>query len=323
MRRLPEILLLLLLAGLSANAQQSRPATGPAVVGPFELPDIPLLPEDRGIPRSPEPPAPGAGLFHFDLTPYGGYIDYHHSSVKKQAFVSGVYGSVGYGSAHLLEGEVDYINRANRFISDLHQWDCTLIYSNFSIPHWKFRAGAHHIESTDEPSDGAWVAIAGAEYHFAGAWDAGVDAYCSWYENFNPRLTVFQCVPHLGLEVLKSPDRHLRNDLRLYWIDIGDDVGVGRQQMFSVEDRLAFTWRQWTLGACGWIGQQTFAVRNDGFSVFNLAEKHKGGCGMDVSYVMGEHAAMTVRVNREFFSEPAVSEGCWSTGIIALFSVSF
>jgi hypothetical protein len=324
MIRLPEIIFLsVALSCLSARAQESRPATQRATDFRFDLPDIPLSPEDRRVSATPPVPVDNNSAFRFGVTPYVGYIDYHNSTVKKQAYTSGVYGFAGLGPEHLVEGEADYINREDRYIPDLRQWDYTLVYSNFSIPGWKFRLGGHYIDNNDPPSDGAWVTITGAHYYVPGKWDAGLDAYYSRYDSFIPQLDVYQLSPHLALEFLRSGDHHFRNDLRVHWIDLGEDVGVGRQQLLSVEDRIAFVWRQWTFGASGWTGQQTFAVRNDGFTVYNLAEKHRGGFGLDVSYALNNHVALTLRANREFFSEPAVSGDSWSTGISALLSVSY
>ncbi|MGA2497097.1 MAG: hypothetical protein ABSH20_05120 [Tepidisphaeraceae bacterium] len=327
MARVPDeivaMLLPLLLACLSARAQQSRPATQAAADSSLDLPDMPLLLEDWRVAGAPPPVAGSQRLFRFGAMPYFDYIDYHNSSVKKQAYASGVYGFAGLGPNHLVEGEVDYINRADGDFPDLHQWDYTLVYSNFSIPNWKFRVGGHYIDTSDAPSRGGKVAIAGAEYYVAGKWDAGLDAYYSRYNDFNPRMEVYQFSPHLGFEFLRGGDHHFRNDLKVHWIDLGEDVGVGGRRLFSVDDRLAFMWKQWTFGASGWIGRQTFAVRNDGFSVYNLAEEHKGGCGLDAGYALGEHAAMTVRATREFFSEPGVRGDSWSTSIIAILSVSF
>ena len=316
------MLLPLLLAGLTAQAQQSRPVTQAAAESPFELPDIPLLPATQPVAEAP-PVAGNERLFHFGVTPYYAHVDYHNSTVKQQANAGGVYGFASYGTEHLLEAEADYINRSDRFIPDLHQWDYTLVYSNYSIPRWRFRVGGHTIDTSDEPSDGEYSVIAGAQYYVAGKWDAGLDAYYSRYNNFFPQLDIYQFSPHLGLEFLRSGDHYFRNDLKVHWIDLGNDTLVGRQNLFSVEDRLAFIWKQWTFGASGWIGRQTFAVRSEGFSVYNLAERHKGGCGLDVGYALGDHASMTVRVNREFFTEPGVPGECWSTNIVAILSVSF
>ncbi len=311
----------LLLVCLSARAQQSRPITQTAAEPPFDLPDIPLRPETR--PAVEAPPVVGsARLFRFGVTPYFAHLDYHNSSVKQQANAGGVYGYASYGTEHLLEAEADYINRSDRFVPDLHQWDYTLVYSNFSIPGWKFRIGGHYIDTNDEPSDGAYTVIAGAQYYVTGKWDAGLDAYYSRYNGFDPKMDVYQLSPHLGLEFLRSGEHHFRNDLKVHWIDLGEDVGVGRH-LFSVDDRLAFMWKQWTFGASGWIGRQTFAVRSDGFSVYNLAERHKGGCGLDIGYGLGDHASVTVRATREFFVEPGVRGESWSTSIIAMLSISF
>ncbi len=53
----------------------------------------------------------------------------------------------------------------------------------------------------------------------------------------------------------------------------------------------------------GWTGEQTFAVRNDGYIVFSLAELHTGGYGVELNRTFNESAFLTLRFNDEKFSD--------------------
>lgn len=225
------------------------------------------------------------GLFHNE------YVRYHDGSIKHKGYLSGFYSYVSYGLNHLVEGGVDYAKldfRNSSFI--LKQWDTTLVYSNFSIANWKFRGGAHYINGNDSPTNDSWIGIVGADYYVFGKGDVGLDFYYSDYKNYTPQLAVYQLTPHWGYDILKSTKATLHSDMKLHFIGLKEDVGIAnnKKKFASVEEKLSLYSGPWTFAAFGWIGEQTFAVRNDGFVVYNLAELHTGGFGGQVKYAFTE-----------------------------------
>lgn len=244
-----------------------------------------------------------AGSVRFDAITYYGHVDYDSGSIKQDAHLAGLYSYVGCGLSHLFEAELDYteINYRNGFM--LQQRDYTLCYSNFSIPYWRFRVGGHYLESEDDLTDGGWVAFAGAHYYVSGRWDAGADVYYSRYDDYDPDLKVYQVTPHFGINFWQTWQFTCRSDLKGYYINLGEDVGLGARDLYSVEERLSLYTRRWTYSVFGWVGEQSFAVRNDGFTVYNLSGEHTAGYGGEVRYVLSDRAALTLRVAKEEFED--------------------
>ncbi len=283
---------------------------------------LPSLEDPRADPARPLA-ARGRQQWRIDLLPYCGYVKYDASPSKDYAHVAGVYGYLGHGPHHLLEAEADYTHIVRPHMSSLRQYDTTLVYSNFSIPHWKLRGGLHYIKSDDDPTDNGWTCLAGLHYYESGKWGAGADAYFSRYKDFNSGLDVFQVSPHLGINLLATPAYTLRNDASGHWIRLSKDVSLDEKDFFSFQDRLSLHLGPWSYGVFGWVGEQTFAVRNGGFTVLNLAEKREGGYGLDVRCVIGNGAAITLRTSREHFSEFGSRRNSTANTVVVLVGLTF
>jgi len=259
-----------------------------------------------------------------DAVSYYGYADYGSQSIKKHSHLTGVYGYLGLGLRHLFEGEVDYTRITYRSRAVLRQWDYTLTYSNFSIRNWKFRVGGHYMTGQDPWADNAWLTIAGAHYYVPYKWDAGVDFYYSRYGKYEPqKLAIQQLTPHLGVNVWTNQRLTVRSDLRGYYIRLGEEVGLQDRDFYSGEARLSLYAGRWTYALFGWGGRQTFAVRNDGFTVFNLAEEHRGGYGGEIKFAFTQKAALTARVSHEKLKDFWWNDSTNSVTYVLMLGVTF
>jgi len=257
-----------------------------------------------------------------ESTVYYGWMNYHDTAAKDHSQVLGLYASLAYGPEHLVEAEEDYLNKFYRGFTSLHQWDTTVTYANLSLPHLKLRLGGHYVDSDDPYTDQGWVAFAGVEYYVATRWAAGVDAYFTDYPKFQNKLEVGQLTPHLDLTLWRGAHHTWYNDLRGYWIHLNHEFD-GRQDLFSLEDRLSLNWRRWTVSLYGWAGEQLFAVRNDGFALFNLGERHQAGYGLELRYALSTHLALALRASREEFRDLATTPHASSDMYLAMLSLQF
>jgi hypothetical protein len=257
-----------------------------------------------------------------EAAPYVGYVDYHGTASKDHADLAGIYTAFGYGLGHLVEAEADYIQKFYRGYPSLSQWDFTLAYDNYSIPHLKLRAGGHYVTSEDRYTDAGWVAFGGAEYYDLNHWTVGVDGYFTQYPKFQTHLEVVQIVPHFGISFWHGENFSWNNDVLGYWIRPNQDL-LQQRDFFSIEDKLSLNWRRWTFSAFGWTGQQVFAVRDNGFALYNLSEEHKTGYGVEVRYFFSEHFALTLRANREEFRDIATTPNASSDMYLAMLNVIF
>ena len=282
--------------------------------------DEPLAPA-RAFSAGLGPPA-GAAKLWGQSAAYGAYLDYHNTAAEDHAYSAGLYTSLGYGLEHVVEAEADYLHKDYRGYPLLHQWDTTLTYANYSLPHLKLRAGGHYVTGEDAFTDQGWVVFGGAEYYAASRWAVGVDGYFTKYPNSQDPLEVAQLTPHVGVTLGRGDHHAWNNDLRGYWIHLSRDFDA-QHDFFSLEDRLSLTWRRWTFAAFGWAGQQMFAVRNDGFALYNVAEKHEAGYGAEVRYALTDHWAFTLRASREQFHEFGLTASASSDLYLAMLGVRF
>jgi len=63
-------------------------------------------------------------------------------------------------------------------------------------------------------------------------------------------------------------------ETRGYYIRLSDDVGFGKN-FLSAEQKISYSYKNFVLSLSGWLGEQSFAVKNNGFVVYNLSEKYK------------------------------------------------
>ena len=268
--------------------------------------------------------APSGPVSKFGATAIGycGFLDYHGTASKDHANSAGVYAALGQGLTHLLEVEGDLIHKFYRGYDSLRQWDATAAYANYSIPGIKLRMGGHLVSSDDPYTDGGYVLFGGVDYQDPGSWSAGMEGCFTKYPNLQIPLEVGQLTPHFGITLWRAPGLAWENDVRGYWIHLGREFD-GRQNYYSVEERLSLKWHRWTLSGMGWVGQQMFAVRNQGFALYNMAEDHRGGYGAEIRHTFGRHLEIGFRFSREHFRDLAITPNATSESYMALLAWNF
>lgn len=238
-----------------------------------------------------------------DAVAFAGRLDYSHSSLKDSSSYRGLYAYVGRGLDHQYELSLQQIDVEFLGGAIFRQRDLTSVYTNYTQPGWRLRGGFHAIDSDRALSGDGLVLFLGAHGLQSGPWDLGLDVYRSSYSELAPDLTVWQMSPQLAFGAWSSAAHGLRSELRAHLIFASDDIGLGRREFRSAEERLIYTWRRWTLTASGWAGNQGLAVRDDGFTVFNLPERHEGGYSFESRYRLGGDTTATVRTAQEIYRE--------------------
>ncbi len=235
-------------------------------------------------------------------------LNYGNSLIKDDGIVMGAYGFYGYGLNHSFEGGLDYTKINYRSGSDLEQLDFTLLYSNYSIYSYIFRAGSHYIASDDSYSDKAISLFGGVSYYIPKQLDVGLDGYVSIYQNYEPNLSDYQYVPKIGFSFKKSRNFSVYFQTKGHFIHLSEEVGLHDSNFFSIEENVTITFKKWVLGGFVWFGEQVFAVRDNGFSVYNLPEKHTGGYGIYQKYLFFKKCSATFGFYREYFTDFGIPE---------------
>ena len=281
------------------------------------------LAESTGPFSRPAPPPRPPSTLRLDLSAYGGYLAYQRTVLKRHATLFGASGFLSHDPAHVFEGGFDHIDIARRFLPRLRQTDATFAYANYFIPGLKLRLGGHYVATEDAPTDGGWSLFGSADYFFSQRILAGAQVAYTRFSDFSPRLEIVQFTPRISATLWRDLDRSLSADLRAHWIHLGEKVPAGRTDFFSLEPRLTLTWERCTLGLFGWAGNQAFALRNDGYMLFNLAERHLAGFGGDLRYAFTPRAALALRYAREEFRELGASNTAAANSFLGTLAVSF
>ena len=261
--------------------------------------------------------------FSLAVISYAGYINYGSRAVKRNDRFAGAYAYLGLGLAHSIEAEVDYTRTTYRSDFDLEQWDYTFVYTNNSISNWRIRLGGHYITDDAGFTDDSYTTITGLHYCVDDLWDAGLDFYYSRHSDYDPDLSVYQISPHIGGRLWENEHFTLRGDLTGHYIYLDEKVGLGERGFHSLEARLSLIGHRWSCGIFGWRGEQAFAVRNDGLTVYNLPELHTSGYGGDVRLRLTDHVALTLRAARENFEDFWYRRDTHSTKAMVLVGISF
>ena len=259
-----------------------------------------------------------------EATAYFGGITYEGTTFKDHAWIGGVNGWVDFDRRHLVEAGLDSMAIAYHDLPDLRQLDATAAYANFSLPRLKLRAGGHYTASDDPLTDGGWVAFGGIDWYAGSRWSVGLDGFFSRYESHAPGLDAFQLTPRLRVDLARGSDWTLRADVAGSWIRLDSPTtGLAGDDFFSGEGRLTLLWRGWQFSGFGWAGEQAFAVRNQGYTVYNLAQKHTGGYGAEIRRQFGERLRCGIRYQREEFREILTSAEAAENIFMATIGITF
>ncbi|WP_457622060.1 hypothetical protein [Persephonella sp.] len=243
--------------------------------------------------------------YRFDTVLYSGAIQYDRS-IRDSGLTGGMYWYLGIGLEHSLEGELGYtyIKYINK--PDLNQFDLSFLYTNYSFLNTKIRFGYHRIFTDDENTDMGSIYTVGYEHYLPYVYATGFDLNYSFYPNYKTRkkgLSVFQLTPYMSY----SFGNYYRYGsftlgIKGYLIGLSEDTGFG-EQFYSAEGSLDYYYGNITTGFSVWSGEQSFAVKNHGFIVYNLSEKYTGGYTIYLRYVLNRNMSITGKYNRTEFKE--------------------
>lgn len=262
------------------------------------------------------------------VTPFAGYVGYGDSSVKDNGFYGGVY--MSRKDMHQ-QFDLQYSHLKLDYKDDtptLGQNDFTFVYSNFSTQNYIVKGGVHYIDSDDYLTDGGLVFFGGVRYYEKISFDIGIDAYYSNYGNFSPALNVWQLAPSAGkyFRTAQSGDFYL--NLQYLYITFEESNIVetvnshkSRPNMHTIRSvteydnnshsvQLSVTnyYGKFTTTGYVWGGKQAYAVRDGGFTVYNLAEVHKGGAGLKINYKIKEKLGFGFDLAYEKFTDTETAE---------------
>ena len=259
----------------------------------------------------------------FTVMSYHMPINYKNSGVRENSSLTGVYSSWQIDLNNSVEFAVDYSDLKYMYGFQLDQYDYTFVYNNESIPEWRFRTGAHYIVSDDGLTDKGFVIFGGIEKYRFRSWDAMINIYYSNYADYTPKLNVIQLSPNFGLTFMVDRTQGLYLNSQVNYIMLSDTVQSDKKNFFSLRETLTYFNSNLSISAYALFGEQKFAVRQDGFLVYNVADLMKSGLGASITYSFTPSFFLKGGVEYDKFEEEAYGTKATSTKFLILAGFNF
>ncbi|WP_200762278.1 hypothetical protein [Nitrosophilus alvini] len=286
---------------------------------------------------------------NISVVPFAGYLDYGSKSVKDNGYFGGVYVSKEF-DLQKVELQYEYLKvKYKNDEPDLEQNDFTAVYTNYFDDNYLARAGLHFIDSDDYLTDGGYILFGGLKYFQAFDFDAGIDVFYTHYDNFDPSLGVWQFSPSFGKYIKGCSYGDFYVEGKYNYITfksskitqtvVNQSSGMSamgkksthiiqRSEEYtdsynSFEFNLANYYGKFTTKASVWIGKQAFGVRDGGFTVYNLAEIHKGGAALQTRYSYSKELGLSAGIYYEKFTDTENGEDSYMTTLGASLDYRF
>jgi hypothetical protein len=247
------------------------------------------------ITNLPVPAAVAADKNYFYLSTYSTPFFYHNSLTKKNGISVGTYGYFS-SPGHFLEGKLNYSDY--EFSSSrISGYDAVLSYTNYQLANTGLKIGTNLLGTSYADNDQGAVLFTGVKYFTSFNINLGVDFYTSFYRMYNNQQPVFQFTPSAGINI---GDFYL--ETKGYYIKLPEEAIIENKDMLSVEGALTYSYNNlFSIEGSGWIGDQAFAVRNSGFTVYNVPEKHFAGYGLAFNYSFSKQLKASVSWYNEHY----------------------
>ena len=250
-------------------------------------------------------------------------INYKNSGVRENSSLTGAYGSFQADLNNRFELALDYSNLNYIFDFTIEQYDFTFVYNNESIPEWNFRIGGHYIISDDGLTDQSYVLYGGiGKYRFR-SWDAMLNVYYSNYSDYSPTFSAIQLSPNFGLTFMFDRVQGLYLNSKVNYIMLSEPVISEEDKFLSVRETLTYFNSSFSLSVYALFGEQKFAVRQNGFLVYNVADLMKNGFGGYVTYSFTPKFSLKGGIEYDKFDEEAYGTSAESTKFVFLVGFNF
>ncbi len=249
-----------------------------------------------------------------DILLYQAPHSYDDKSFRKDGTTTGLYAAYSSTSGYVFEGAVEKTQIDYKFGTDLDQTDITLAFTNNSQGNHSYRLGLHGISTDDKNTDKALTAFAGYRYYhpYDDYYEASL--YYTGYPDNNTDKQVWQIVPKIGKylgDPITTGTFLLQSKLNLIARETGSSY-------FSAEAEIYWYYGDVSLNVGVWKGSQLYAVRNDGFIVYNQGDKHTGGQKFEAGYALTDNFSLKAGISQEQITETTGNEVDFSVYTLSL-----
>jgi hypothetical protein len=226
---------------------------------------------------------------HMHIALYSYQIDFPGSSLKDHGWVTSGYLRTGDQETYTMEFALAQTRIDYRIGDDLDQTDVTFAYTNTGhlMTNHHIRGGIHYINSDDALTDECFILFGKIFYLKDPVWNAGLEIDYSIYEKSSTDTHVVQAVPSIGFYLIQnSYQETLYTESKLYYIHKSKRLETSQHSFVSFEQSLRYELSPFDATIAAWVGEQMFAVKDDGFTVYNRQDKYDGGIQFDAGYTI-------------------------------------
>ncbi|OAG28572.1 hypothetical protein [Thermodesulfatator autotrophicus] len=259
---------------------------------------------------------------------YLSYFDFQNSPVKDNGWTTTGYLSLKNSYAHTLELGISQTEIDYKIGNDLSQTDFNIVYSNTDqiLKNYIFKFGFHYINTDDELTDSGKIFYFQWKYYQTYNWNAGLEFAYSLYNSFSTTsgddLNVFQVRPHFGY-YFAFLGKRIYGESRLYFIHTNENVGTFDRNNFSFEQYFSTYIGLTDFKVSGWFGKQIFAVKNEGFVVYNLSDEYLGGFSFEVGHKITSKLRAAFNLSQEWLKHSGYNDNVSQTVITLSIGGSF
>lgn len=241
----------------------------------------------------------GYSLGNFQVLGYYMPINYKNSTYRQSSIVYGAYAKFSISEKKRLECAIDQslFKTEDEFYGDFSttQYDLTGLFTNYFSNYWNSHVGIHYISSSDEISTGTNVILTGINYMNPLQWNSGVTIYYSTYPSQpDGQLTVSQVTQNLGFYIGDRIKSSFYIESRIHYIQLSREISFKKKEFYSLEQLYTYYRNRWSASLSIWTGEQLFAVHNNGFILYNVAEKYTGATSVTFTHDVGEKTSITL-----------------------------
>ncbi|AEH44025.1 hypothetical protein Thein_0140 [Thermodesulfatator indicus DSM 15286] len=274
---------------------------------------------------------------------YTTYINFENSQIKDNGWSTTGYLAFKNSYIHSLELALSQTKINYKTESDLSQTDFTVLYSNTDqiLKNHVFKVGFHYINTDDQLTDNGKVIYFKGLYYQPYSWNIGLEFAYSLYNSIDTvakgttsnkkkssasvasnDLRVFQFSPRFGY-FFAALGKRIYGESRFYFILLNDYVGSFDKNNFSFEQYFSTYIGLTDFKISAWIGKQVFAVKNEGFVVYNLSDEYLGGFSFEVGRKVTTKLRVALNLSQEWLKHSGFNDNVGQTVVTLSLGGSF
>lgn len=187
--------------------------------------------------------------------------------------------------------------------SNLNQINSVFSYKTKNSNNLKYNTLVHYIANNAD-SDEAIITLVGMDKTYNKNLILGLDVAYSFYNTNTLTKNVLQLRPSLKFKYGRSDSKWgiLYPRISFYYIKPINPNANLKNSYFSTEIGITHAKNSYITSASMWFGEQLYALRDNGFTIYNLNELHTKGFLVSTSYKIYKYVNLKISYSNEEYT---------------------